>query len=100
MGPLGATPVSRPITLHHCSFTWARVPGHPCANVRKALDAAGIEYEIVKHPLLPRSRRTEVQRLTGQPMLPFIQFADGTVLREESKDLVARIASGKLLEGR
>ena len=41
-----------------------------------------------------------MQRLTGQRMLPFIQLEDGTVLREESKDLVARIASGKLLEGR
>ena len=88
------------IKLHHCSLTWARVPGHPCANVRKALDQAGIEYEIVKHPLLPRSKRTELKKLTGQTLLPAIQFEDGTVLREESKDMVARIKSGKLLEGR
>ena len=88
------------IKLHHCSLTWARVPGHPCANVRKALDQAGIEYEIVKHPLLPRSKRTELKQLTGQTLLPAIQFEDGTVLREQSKDMVARIASGKLLEGR
>ena len=88
------------IKLHHCSLTWARVPGHPCATVRKALDQAGIEYEIVKHPLLPRSKRTELKKLTGQTLLPAIQFEDGTVLREESKDMVARIKSGKLLEGR
>ena len=88
------------VKLHMCPVTFFNGKAHPCANVRKALDAAGIEYEIVKHPLLPRSRRTEAQRLTGQRMLPFIQLEDGTVLREESKDLVARIASGKLLEGR
>ena len=88
------------VKLHMCPVTVLNIKAHPCANVKNALDAAGIEYEIVKHPLLPRSRRTEVQRLTGQRMLPFIQFEDGTVLREESKDLVARIASGKLLEGR
>ena len=29
------------VKLHHCSLTWARVPGHPCAGVRKALDEAG-----------------------------------------------------------
>ena len=88
------------IKLHHCSLTWAKVPVHPCSNVRKALDEAGIAYEIVKHPLRPRSKRTELQKLTGQMMLPAIQFEDGSVLREESKDMVARIKSGKLLEGR
>lgn len=88
------------IKLHHCTLTWMRVPGHPCANVRKALDQAGIKYEIVKHPLLPRSKRTELQKVSGQKLLPVIQFENGTVLREESKDMVARIKSGKLLEGR
>jgi glutathione S-transferase len=88
------------VKLHHCTLTWARVPGHPCASVRKALDKAGIEYEIVKHPLLPRSKRTELHALTGQNMLPALQLEDGTVYREESKDMIARIAAGKLYDPR
>lgn len=88
------------VKLHHCSLTWVRMPGHPCANVRKALDEAGIEYEIVKHPLLPRSKRTELEQVSGQTLLPVIQLEDGTVYREESKDMVARIKAGKLREPR
>lgn len=88
------------VKLHHCSLTWARMPGHPCANVRKALDEAGIAYEIVKHPLLPRSKRTDLHALTGQNLLPAIQLEDGTVYREESKDMIARIKAGKLNEPR
>lgn len=88
------------VKLHHCSLTWARVPGHPCANVRKALDEAGIEYTIVTHPLLPRSKRTELERLSGQSLLPVIELEDGTIYREESKDMVARIKAGTLREPR
>ena len=88
------------IKRHHCTLTFARVSGHPCANVRSALDKAGIEYEIVKHPLVGRSRRKELQALTGQNLLPAIEFEDGSVYREESKDMVARIAAGKLFEPR
>ena len=88
------------VKLHMCPVTFLNIKAHPCATVKNALDAAGIEYEIVKHPLLPRSKRVELKKLTGQVLLPAIEFEDGTVLREESKDLVARIASGKLLEGR
>ncbi|MEA2410740.1 MAG: hypothetical protein QOC77_1301 [Thermoleophilaceae bacterium] len=35
-------------------------------------------------------------KLSGQKVLPAIEFEDGTVLREESKDLVARIKDGRL----
>jgi hypothetical protein len=34
--------------------------------------------------------------MTGQRKLPFVEFEDGTVLREESKDLAARIRRGEL----
>jgi glutathione S-transferase len=88
------------VKLHHCSLTFMKVPGHPCASVRKALDEAGIAYEIVKHPVLPRSKRTELQRLTGQLLLPAIELEDGTVYREESKEMIARIRAGKLHEAR
>jgi glutathione S-transferase len=71
------------IKLHRCSNLWVKLGGHPCWKVQKALDDAGIEYELVKHPAL-RFRRPEVERLTGQRKLPFIEFEDGTILRESS----------------
>lgn len=87
------------IKLRHCTLTFMKVPGHPCAHVRRELDRAGIGYEIVKHPLLPRSRRTRLRELSGQDLLPVIQFEDGTVYRAESQDMAARIKAGKLFEG-
>ncbi len=88
------------IKLHHCALTWARVPGHPCAAVRSALDDAGVDYVIVKHPVFPRSKRTELMELTGQDRLPAIQFDDGSVLREESKAMIQRIKTGNLFADR
>jgi glutaredoxin len=83
------------VKLHRCSVMWFRGP-HPCWKVQKALDDAGVEYEIVKYPPLPRSRRTEVEAKSGQRALPTIEFEDGTMLREDSKDLAARIRAGRL----
>jgi len=62
----------------------------------KAFDDAGIDYQQVKDPTFPRSKRTEAKRLTGQDRLPYVEFEDGTALREETKDLVARIKAGNL----
>jgi glutaredoxin len=84
------------IKLHRCSITWIKGP-HPCWQVQKALDETGIPYEVVKHPPL-RGRRKEYQALTGQSKLPAVQLDDGRVLREESKDLAARIREGRLDE--
>jgi len=36
----------------------------------EAWNAQGIDDEVVKEPSLPRSRRKEVERLSGQRMLP------------------------------
>jgi glutaredoxin len=85
------------VKLHRCSNMWVKVGGHPCWRVQKALDEAGIPYEVVKHPL-SRSKRTELQEMTGQDKLPAIELEDGTVIREESKDLAARIRAGRLTE--
>ena len=86
------------VKLHRCAHTWVKIGGHPCWRVQKALDDAGIEYEVVKHPGR-RSKRDEYVQLTGQKVLPAIELEDGTVIREESKDLAARIREGRLLEG-
>jgi glutathione S-transferase len=83
------------VKLHRCGTLWIKGP-HPCWKVQQALDEAGIDYEVVKHPVLPRGRRTELVELTGQKLLPAIQFEDGRVLREESRDMVERIAEGRL----
>jgi hypothetical protein len=83
------------VKLHRCRVMFAKAGGHPCWRVQQALDEAGIEYELVKHPVF-RWNRDDYEKLTGQKVLPAIEFEDGTVLREESKDLVARIKEGRL----
>jgi glutaredoxin len=88
-----------PVKLHRCSNMWVKVGGHPCWRVQKALDEAGVDYEVVKYPGFRRSKRTEYIELTGQDRLPAIELEDGTVVREESKDLAARIREGRLREG-
>ena len=67
--------------------------------MQKALDEAGVEYEIVKGPLRP-GKRDDVESLTGQRKYPVIEFEDGSVYREESKDMAATIAAGRLDEKR
>ena len=84
------------VKLHRCSNLWVKVGGHPCWKVQKALDDAGVDYEIVKHPSFPRGRRKEYIELTGTKLLPAIEIEDGTVIREESKDLAERVRAGDL----
>ena len=40
------------VKFHRCGNLWIKVDGHPCWRVQKALDAAGVEYEIVKEPTM------------------------------------------------
>jgi glutathione S-transferase len=76
---------------------WVKIDGHPCWKVQKALDEAGIEYEVVKHPPFRKSKRTDYIELTGgDARLPAIELEDGTVIREESKDMAERIREGRL----
>jgi len=82
------------LKLHRCGNLWVKFGGHPCWRVQRELDAKGVDYAIVKHKWL--GKREEVVELTGQKKLPFIEFEDGTVLREESNDLADRIRRGDL----
>lgn len=84
------------VKLHRCPFTFAHTDLDACWKVQKALDEQGIEYEVVKEPVFPRGRRKDVKALTGQVMLPVIEFEDGTAYRAESKDMAARIRAGEL----
>jgi len=83
------------LKLHRCGNEWVKVSGHPCWKVQKALDDAGVSYELVKGPLR-RGKRDDLERLSGQRQYPVIEFEDGTVYREESKDMAATIKSGQL----
>jgi glutathione S-transferase len=86
-----------PIKLHRCSSMWVKINAHPCWKVQKALDEQGVEYEVVKGPLRG-SKRDDLEHLSGQRKYPVIEFEDGRVYREESKDMAARIRAGKLFD--
>ncbi len=65
--------------------------------MRKALDEQGIDYALVKGPART-SKRTDLQRLSGQMLYPVIEFENGSIYREESKDMAATIRAGELDE--
>ena len=83
--------------LHRCSDFWFKVRIHPCWRVQKALDEAGIGYEVVPHPT-SRSKRKELRGKLNQALLPVIELGDGTVYREDSKEMAKRIREGRLFE--
>jgi glutathione S-transferase len=84
------------IKLHRCRNEWVKFGAHPCWKVQKALDEAGVEYEVVPGPVR-RGKRDDLERLSGQRIYPVIEFEDGTVYRAESSEMAERIRSGQLL---
>jgi hypothetical protein len=84
------------IKLHRCKNIWVKAAGHPCWKVQRALDEQGIEYEIVKERWF--GGRTEAVESTGQKRFPWIEFEDGSIYREESKDMAERIRRGQLMD--
>jgi len=88
------------VKLHRCPNIFAKVKGHPCWKVQKALDDQGIEYEIAPGPWPRRKNRTALLEGTGQALYPAIEFEDGSWYREESKDMEATIRAGRLMEKR
>jgi hypothetical protein len=87
------------VRLHRCPTLWLKIQAHPCWRVQKALDDAGVRYEVAAGPLR-RGHRDDVERLTGQRAYPVIEFEDGSVYREESRVMAATIAAGRLDEKR
>jgi hypothetical protein len=85
------------IKLHRCSFTWFKLGIHPCWKVQNALDDQGVPYELVLGPA-SRGKRDDLEKLSGQRMYPVIEFENGTIYREQSKDMAATIAAGRLSE--
>jgi glutathione S-transferase-like protein len=88
------------VRLLRCSAEWVKFGGHPCWRVEKALQDAGIDYEISAGAALPwqREKRTELIVKTGGNRFPAIEFENGGVYREESADMVKTIEAGKLFE--
>jgi len=85
------------VKLHRCRNLWVKVGGHPCWRVQKALDDAGVEYEVVPGPVR-RSKRDAMEAHTGQRLYPAVEFENGTWYREESADMAKTIRAGKLME--
>ena len=88
------------VKLHRCSGMWAKFGGHPCWRVQKALDDSGIEYELVQEGSSFKSSSRRDDREDGPEEFPWIEFEDGSVYREESKDMAETIRAGKLDEKR
>ena len=53
---------------------------------------------MVKEPGLPRSRRKDVEALSGQRLLPVIEFADGSAYRDDSDAMAATVRAGGLFD--
>ena len=85
------------VKLHRCSWTFAHTDFDACWRVQRALDDQGIAYEIVKHGY-GKGKRPELERLSGQRLLPVIEFEDGSTYRAESADMAARVRAGRLFD--
>jgi glutathione S-transferase len=77
-------------------FKSPRPGGHPCRNAHEALREAGHHPRVVKSyglGILPKALnmtkgRQEVERLTGNRMVPTLVLDDGTVI-DGSKEIVS-----------
>ena len=87
------------VKLHRCGNMWAKFGRHPCWTVQKALDEAGVEYEVVKESWPSRKGRTAVIEGTGQSGLPALELEDGSWYREQSADMAKAIRAGKFSAG-
>lgn len=69
-------------------------PDERNGNRRAAsVDEQGIDYEIVRGPLRP-GKRADLRRLSGQQLYPVVEFENGSIYREESRDMAATIRAG------
>jgi glutathione S-transferase len=85
------------VKLHRCSYTFLHLDADACWRMQKALDEQGVEYEVVKHGFGKSEKaRADVVKLSGQKYVPVLEFADGTVYREETNDMIAKLKSGEL----
>ncbi len=85
------------VKLHRCSYTFLHADMDACWRMQKALDEQGVDYEVVKHGWGKSEKsRSEVVEMTGQKYVPVLELADGSIYREETDDMVAKLKSGDL----
>lgn len=85
------------VKLHRCSYTFLHVNADACWRLQKALDAQGVEYEVVKHGFGKSEKsRADVVKMSGQKYVPVLELADGTIYREETDDMIAKLNAGDL----
>jgi hypothetical protein len=84
------------VKLHRCRNVWIKFGGHPCWRVQRELDTAGIAYELVLGPVR-KSKRDDLEQLSGQRLYPVIEADDGRLYRAGSNEMAARIRTGHLL---
>jgi glutathione S-transferase len=87
------------VTLHRCPVTILKGEWHGCYAVQKALEEQGVPHEV-RTVGVRKSRRTDVQRISGQTTVPAIEFADGTGYRTDGKAMAKEIRAGRLFEHR
>ena len=85
------------VKLHRCSWTFLHTDLDACWRVQRALDEQGVEYEVVKHGF-GKGARADLRELSGQRLLPVIEFEDGSSYRAESAEMAARVRAGTLLD--
>jgi glutathione S-transferase len=85
------------IKLHRCSYTFLHANVDACWRMQKALDEQGVDYEIVKHGWGKSEKsRSDVVALSGQKYVPVLELPDGTIYREETDDMIAKLKAGEL----
>ncbi len=83
------------VKLHRCSYTFLHVDLDACWKVERALKEQGIDYEVVKHGF-GKGKRPDVVALSGQKLLPVIEYEDGTAYRADSGEMAAKVRAGEL----
>ncbi|MGI8715944.1 MAG: hypothetical protein ACR2NR_22745 [Solirubrobacteraceae bacterium] len=85
------------VKLHRCSYTFLHVKADACWRLQKALDEQGVEYEVVKQGFgKSEGSRSDVVKLSGQKFVPVLELADGTIYREETDAMIAKLRAGQL----
>lgn len=85
------------VKLHRCSYTFLHVNADACWRLQKALDDAGIDYETVTHGFGKSEKsRADVVALSGQKDLPVLELSDGTIYREQTDDMIAKLRAEDL----
>jgi glutathione S-transferase len=85
------------VKLHRCSYTFLHVNADACWRMQKALDEQGVDYDVITHGFGKSAKsRSDVVELSGQKLVPVLELADGTIFREETDDMIAKLKSGQL----